>query len=215
MHLVVFDWDQTLWNSWPLHRETVWHTADRLGIPRPSVKSMLSYPSGVVENHLEQLFGRPSEEFLQTYLGFYYANRAWLSRSVPGVEGMLRTLKQRGYHLALLSNKLRRHGEWDLEHSGLGRFIELAVFREEGETLKPRPEPLLAILRHFHVPWQEAILAGDSAIDIQCAKNARVASAAALWACLDPGVLLQEEPDHVWERVEEATAALDLVGKSP
>ena len=54
----------------------------------------------------------------------------------------------------------------------------------------------------------EVLYVGDSATDIQCAQQAGVKSAAALWASLNKEAVLREGPNYEWHRVEEVQSAL-------
>ena len=58
------------------------------------------------------------------------------------------------------------------------------------------------------------LFVGDSYVDVQCARRAGVASAAALWGSVDPKSVLKEKPNYVLETPAEVleiiTRATDL-----
>jgi phosphoglycolate phosphatase-like HAD superfamily hydrolase len=51
---------------------------------------------------------------------------------------------------------------------------------------------------------------GDSHRDIECAKRAGAWSGAALWASVEPDLVLALKPDLKWETVDDVGVTLDL-----
>ena len=96
------------------------------------------------------------------------------SAPYPGVVATLDALQAQGVRLALITNKESVLTQRVLAAHGLTTYFDLIV---AGDTLPVRkPDP--AVLRHaldtFGVEPDDALFIGDSAIDVQAARNAGV-----------------------------------------
>ena len=110
------------------------------------------------------LFERASTLFFA-----HYANNVADSQPYAGVKSGLKRLLEAGYKLACVTNKPAEFTKPLLEKSGLTNYFEQVV---SGDTLakkKPDPMPLLHICEKFDVPITEALMVGDSNVDIQAA----------------------------------------------
>lgn len=102
----------------------------------------------------------------------YYAQIVTESKPYPGVVAGLQALRSAGCRLACVTNKLERFTLPLLEASNLLHYFELVV---SGDTLpkkKPEPDQIFYICEKFGVSVQEAVLIGDSNIDITAARSA-------------------------------------------
>jgi phosphoglycolate phosphatase len=87
----------------------------------------------------------------------------------------LRALRGAGIRCALVSNKETRFVEQLLEGTELGALFELHVCGDTLPQRKPYAAPVLYALAHFGIARERALLVGDSAIDVACARNAGIA----------------------------------------
>ena len=204
LSLLVFDWDQTLWDSWEVHWRAIDHAAQGIGATTPTEREIVASFSSRLEEQLGKLFGQSLDGATQRYLDFYQRNSVLLSRAFPEVKEVLEELLSRGHKLAILSNKRRVEVARELQHSGLAELFAHSVFRDDVDKLKPEPDGLLSILHAHRIPPSEALFIGDTATDIEAAKRGGVASVAALWGALDAPSLLAQGPDHIWSHIGEA-----------
>ncbi|MBI2873138.1 MAG: HAD family hydrolase [Chloroflexi bacterium] len=203
--LLVFDWDQTLLDSFAVHRDALRYAAHCLGLPVPTEEEIVRTFAGSLHEQLELLFGGV-DGVLPHYGHYYRQHHLTGSRAFPGVAEMLRDLRRDGYGLALLSNKSRSVAVAELAHTGLDSAFDHAVFRDDLGILKPDPAGVHSILRALGIPPEETLLAGDGAVDVEVARRAEVPCAAALWGSLHPEKALDMAPDYVWHTVADATA---------
>lgn len=103
------------------------------------------------------------------------------SRPYPGVPELLARLQAKGVRLGVLSNKTDAFVS-EMVSALLDRraFTCLAGARP-GIPLKPDPAPALAAARDLGVAPDRTLFVGDSDIDMQTARAAGMAAAAALW----------------------------------
>ena len=206
--LIVFDWDQTLWDGWELHLQGFWHTADALGLPRPSAEAIAALCSSPLSEQIEGLFQEKLESVLEVFRDFYARWMMELGRPYEGAAEAVGRLKEQGYRLAVLSDKRRSYGWAEAEQSGLAALFDGMHFREEWMRYKPHPERLQRILQEQGVSGQEALYVGDSHVDVACARNAGLAGAAALWGSVNHTATLAQQPRYVWNTLGEMEAAL-------
>ncbi|KXA99033.1 hypothetical protein AKJ40_04135 [candidate division MSBL1 archaeon SCGC-AAA259M10] len=79
-----------------------------------------------------------------------------------GVEETLEDLKNMGLKLAVVSNAGKEHVKSRLNKTGLTRFFETVVSRDETKKAKPDPEPILSALNVLGVSPKKALMVGDS-----------------------------------------------------
>ena len=207
---VVFDWDLTLWNSWDIHLALMNQTADELGYPYPVPADLGREYSRPFLEHLAWFFPGDQEKVVDAYMGFYHA-AVWRERRLyPGVPELLKQLKENGYRTAVLSDKRQVFGVPEFEYSNLGDSVDRALFFSEGMHPKPDPSGLQELMKSLEVSPSECLFVGDSHRDIECAKRAGVWSGAALWASVEPELVLALEPEFRWDRVEDVAVTLKL-----
>ena len=56
--LLVFDWDQTLWDSWEVHWRAIDHAARGIGATTPTKQEIVASFSSRLEDQLGKLFGQ-------------------------------------------------------------------------------------------------------------------------------------------------------------
>ena len=207
---VVFDWDLTLWNSWDIHLNLMDQTADALGHPRPVPAELGKEYSRPFLQHLAWFFPGDQKQVEDTYLGFYHAAVWREPRLYPGISELLKQLKENGYRTAILSDKREVFGVPELEHSNLGATVDRAIFFADGMAAKPDPSGLQDLMRSLEVSPSECLFVGDSRRDIECARRAGAWSGAALWASVEPELVLALELEFRWESVDDVGITLKL-----
>ncbi|MEE8465978.1 MAG: HAD-IA family hydrolase [Dehalococcoidia bacterium] len=209
---VVFDWDLTLWNSWDIHLALMDQTADALGYSRPTPSNLGKEYSRPFMEHLAWFFPGDQEKVVDTYMGFYHAE-VWQERRLyPGVPELLKGLKENGYRTAILSDKRQVFGIPEFEYSDLADTVDRALFFGDGMLPKPDPSGLQDLMRFLKVSPGECLFVGDSHRDIECAQRAGARSGAALWASVEPELVLALGPEFRWERVDDVAVSLKLSG---
>ena len=208
---VIFDWDQTLWDSWKLHLGAIQHAASFAGQVSPSPERILDTFGGTLEEHLVRLYGS-LERPMQGYLEFYHAQRLAMGRLFPGVAEVLASLRAAGYRSVVLSDKVESAGLEEVAMVKLEETFHAAVFRNGTLLAKPEPESLLHTLDMLHVTPAEALYVGDAPWDMECARRAGVTSVGALWGTVDVDALMAAKPDQVWRAPHEALGLLGARG---
>lgn len=142
----------------------------------------------------------------------YGQRHARLSAPFPGTLEALRALQGAGIRRALVTNKETRFVDQVLAGSELGSLLEVLVCGDTLAHRKPSPAPALHALAQLGVPRERALLVGDSAIDVACARNAGIE----VWLVpfgYNGGVPAAESrPDRVIANLGEVALACAPVG---
>ena len=98
---------------------------------------------------------------------------------MPGVVEALDFLRMQGCAMAVVTNKLVDATETILGHFGLRDYFEVVIGDSTEPPLsllarKPQPDMLLEALRRFGVTADEAVMVGDSGVDVRAAKAAGI-----------------------------------------
>jgi len=185
--LLLFDLDGTLINSAPDLAVAVNYMLQKIGHDTFSeetidgwvgngalmlVKRALSGERNVDES-LEEAFVAHA---LEIFLNFYGKNLCVATVTYDNVPQTLKTLKEKGYRLAIVTNKPFAFVEPILHGLGLDGLFELILGGDSLAHKKPNPEPLMHACETLGVDIQKSVMVGDSKNDIQAANSCAMQS---------------------------------------
>src|SRR5580692_9069902 len=113
---------------------------------------------------------------LQFFLGYYELHKMDMTCAYPGVAETLEKLAK--MPMAVLTNKPVRISVRILDAMGLAKYFRAIYGGNSFETKKPDPRGAKTILRELGAEPQQALLVGDSEVDVQTARNADTLAAA-------------------------------------
>lgn len=124
-------------------------------------------PSGLLADGFRRL-GRHAEEdeLLATLDAYARAVDGW-AKVFPDSRDTLRSLKERGYRLGLLSNTWWA-AEWhnaDLATHGLDEFLDELVYTSDLPHSKPHPSVFAEVASRLGVEHEACVMIGDRMID--------------------------------------------------
>lgn len=115
------------------------------------------------------------EAGLAHFLSYYHAHMLDNTTAYPGVREGLELL--RAHAMAVLTNKPVVFSREILERMGLARYFRFVYGGNSFPTKKPDPMGVEILLRDLAAEPSEAMMVGDSDVDVRTARNAGV------WAC--------------------------------
>lgn len=137
-------------------------------------------------------------------------DKRWVqkTRPYPRVQQMLHALTRRGIHMAILSNKPHAPTCKMVERF-LGRWrFEPVVGAQPGVPKKPDPAVALAIVAHVGIPAEQWLYLGDTGIDMQTARSAKMTAVGALWGFNPAAVLEEHGAQHLINAPDELLTLL-------
>lgn len=90
----------------------------------------------------------------------------------PGIPGVLRYYREQGRKIAVATNKPAPLAHYSVQKAGIGQYIDVVAADTGAVPLKPAPDLLFLILRKLAVTAAEAVMIGDSGVDIPAGKAA-------------------------------------------
>jgi phosphoglycolate phosphatase len=113
---------------------------------------------------------------LQFFLGYYEDHKMDNTCAYPGVAETLAQLVH--IPMAVLTNKPERISVRILKSLGLAKYFRVIYGGNSFESKKPDPFGANKILQEFGIAAGEALIVGDSEVDVQTARNAGTHAAA-------------------------------------
>jgi phosphoglycolate phosphatase len=149
---------------------------------------------------------REVDEALGYFLSDYRAHMLDHTVTYPGVREGLELLKE--HPMAVLTNKPVRFSQGILDGLGIARYFRYVYGGNSFATKKPDPEGVRVLLRDWALGPREAMMVGDSEVDVRTARNAGT------WACavsygLGAEGLRGYPPDLLLDSLTELPACLN------
>ena len=192
----IFDLDGTLLDTLGDLAASVNYALRTHGMPEHSIDDVRRFVGNGVRKLMERAIpdGADNPRFDETFATFrqyYMAHSLDTTRPYEGIPETLATLKARGCHLAVVSNKMMAATQ-ALCHHFFPDTIEVAIGEDEaaGIRRKPAPDTVFAALKALGVGKEDAAYVGDSDVDIQTARNAGLPCISVLWGFRDRDFLI-------------------------
>jgi phosphoglycolate phosphatase len=175
---IIFDLDGTLVDSAEDLRTAVnrlFRGLDLRPIKADEIKAMIG--DGVlklIERALVAADADPAQKdtLLPRFLELYQADPATRTRCYPGVAETLKALQQRGFRLAVVTNKPVFATNKILEALSLSAFFPVVVGGDSLNKRKPDPAQLLRAAQQLGVDVDQTLMVGDNIHDIEAARAA-------------------------------------------
>lgn len=121
----------------------------------------------------------------------------------PYVFELVSYLDEKGKDMAVLTNKFSFFSSEILDKLGILNFFKLIIGPDIASDPKPHPAGVEFILKALGSEKKQAVLIGDSASDVICAKNAGISSCAVLGGIGDEEELMDSAPDFILDDIKK------------
>lgn len=199
---VIFDLDGTLVNSVADLADATNIALETLGFPtHEQDKFRYFVGDGVIELFRRALpEGEKTEEniakmkrLFDEYYSTHFDNK---TRPYEGIPEVVRELKTMGLKIAVASNKPDEFTR-KIVNSFFPNEFDMTAGKRDGVEKKPAPDIVLKIMEQL---GNEAIMVGDTNVDIRTAKAAGIASVGCLWGFRDRAELTAAGADFIAEK---------------
>lgn len=211
---ILFDMDGTLLDTLDDLQNAVNYALERADLPlvtRDETREAAGYGSVVlIELLTKHTFVTGSPEFQRVFDDFnahYSAHCNDNTHPYDGIMELLAGLKDRGFEMAVVSNKVQPETE-ALRELWFADYIPVAVGRVEGTPPKPDPAMAYHALELLGKTPGDAYFVGDSQPDVRTGKNAGCVSVGCTWGFRDFATLEEEYPDFI---IDSPLELLDII----
>ena len=201
MDLVIFDLDGTLIDSSRDLANAVNATRAHLGLAPIENETVYSYVGNGAPVLIRKALGPEyADEEVQSALEYFlaYYREHMLDNTVlyPGVREVLDEFRRAGLTMAVLTNKPVRFSQGIVDGLGLGAHFRRVYGGNSFEQKKPHPVGIETLMSEVGATRQETLMVGDSSVDVQTARNARVTACGVTWG-FQPDTFAAWPPDFL------------------
>jgi phosphoglycolate phosphatase len=221
IRLVIFDLDGTLIDS----RLDLVHSVNaalrHIGRPALPDEVIASYVGDGAPILIQRaLGGEAADEALvrkglEFFLSYYREHKLDHTTVYPGIADALATIQNSGNgnprKMAVLSNKPVGPSRAIVDALGLGAFFSQVYGGNSFATKKPDPEGARKLLEENHVAPEQAVMVGDSHVDVETGRNAGLWTIAVTYG-FAPHTLDDQPPDLLVDAASELAEV--FAGKS-
>ncbi len=170
---IIFDWDNTLVDSWPAIMEAINKTRQEFGLDVWSYEKILANCTRAARDSFPEWFGKKWEDAY----AFYYKAFDVIRRNhnivvKPGVDLLLAWLKQEKIPAFVVSNKRGDYLRHEIERLKWQHFFVAVAGAGDADNDKPHRAHVDHALKGSGFEGHPDIwFVGDSKADIDCARN--------------------------------------------
>lgn len=206
---IIFDLDGTLINSLEDLADAANYGLGIMGIKSHPVESFKTFVgNGTIKLCERALAGVTDDSSyvnrLHTLFSDYYnAHCTDKTRPYQGVTELLDKLKQNNMLIAVASNKPDEFSKHIVKKIFGENIFSVIMGKSPLRDTKPSPDIIFEILKNLGVSRNEAIMAGDSDVDILTARNAGIASIGCTWGFRTSQELIDAGAANIADKPED------------
>ena len=198
---VVFDLDGTLLDTLGDLRDSVNFALEKNNLPKRTTEEIRSFVGNgirlliersVPENTPIEITDKCFSEFKE----YYKDHSAILTKAYDGVIDLLTTLKEKGVKIAVVSNKAD-FAVKTLMEDYFKYLYDCAYGERAGFMRKPAPDGVFAAINEMGADVKDTVYIGDSEVDVETSKNAKLPCIAVTWGFRDKKVLESLNPEYI------------------
>lgn len=182
---LIFDLDGTLVDSRADLAAAVNHMLRTLGLAELPPATVCEYIGEGARMLVQRALGPARrerlEDGLQVFLGYYGTHLLDCTRPYDGIPETLTALTEHGVVLTVLTNKPEAMSRAILDGLGLSSHFAAVVGGDSLPVRKPDPAGIGTLLSATRTLPERTLLVGDSLVDVETARAARVAFCGVAW----------------------------------
>ncbi len=203
----IFDLDGTLLDSLTDLAASCNYALRINNMPERTIDEVRMFVGNGVRKLMERAIpdGNRNELFQKTYTDFrdhYLIHNLDHTSPYNGIINMLKSLKDDGCNIAVVSNKFYAATQ-ELVNHFFGDYVSVAIGERDNIRKKPSPDTVFEALRQLNVEKDGAVYIGDSDVDVMTAKNCGMPCISVLWGFRDKKFLIEHGANVFVEKPSE------------
>ena len=193
---IIFDWDNTLVDSWTVIFDALNFTLESFGKEPWSIIEIKTRVRKSLRDSFPDLFGEEWEKAADVFYERFDEIHISSLKPIEGAQMMLDGMLEQEIFMGVVSNKRGDYLRKEVWHLGWDKYFSSLVGATDTMNDKPSPEPVaLALSDCPHKSGAHIWFVGDADIDMECAISAELAP-----------ILLREKPPHPEEFLDHPPA---------
>lgn len=201
---VVFDLDGTLLDTLGDLRDSVNFALEKNNLPKRTTEEICSFVGNGIRLLIERSVpeNTPIEITDKCFFDFkeYYKDHsAILTKPYDGIIDLLTTLREKNVKIAVVSNKADFAVKTLMEDYFKGLY-DCAYGERAGVERKPAPDGVFGAISEMGADLENTVYIGDSEVDVETSKNAKLPCISVTWGFRDKEVLESLNPEYIVDR---------------
>lgn len=196
--LIIFDLDGTLVNSYPAIICSVNYTLKKLVQGEQNLERI---KRAVGWGDYQLLLPFVGKKFIRKALNIYrkHHKKSLIEKTtfMPYAKELLVYLNNKGYKLAIASNRPAKFSDILLRHLKIKKFFDYVLCKDQIKFGKPHPNILNKIMQKLKIYPKYTLYVGDMAIDVRTGKRAKIKTFAVGTGSSSYVELKKERPDFL------------------
>jgi phosphoglycolate phosphatase len=169
---IIFDWDNTLANTWPLIEKAMHDMLKKYNM-EDSLDEYRKRTFGMpMRDSFPLLFKEKAPEMHKVYVENYHKVRHENLKLNPYADELLQDAKAKDIPLFIVSNKLGESLRYEVEQLNCTQYFSAIVGSLDTEHDKPNKFPVEYAFRNNQISLDTNVwFVGDSEVDVNCALN--------------------------------------------
>ncbi len=204
LKLIIFDLDGTLVNAYPAIVSSFNYAMQKTGYPKQA-PGIICRAVGWGDERLLTPFIKKADlkKVLSIYRRHHRKSLLCQSRLFPSVKKLLTYLENRGYQLALASNRPTRFLWILIRHLKIAPYFNTILCADKLAHGKPHPEILQKIMRKERSKPSETLYVGDMTIDAQAGRRAAIKTVIVTTGSSSRQEIRREEPWRIAHKITD------------
>ena len=212
--LIIFDLDGTLVNAYRAVARSLNYALQKVNLSSVDHETIRRSVGWGDRNLIKRFV---PEKDLEKVLSIYRKHHQEALKTgttfLPGAKGVLRRLSQKGYRLAIASNRPTHFTKIILRHLKIHGCFECVLCGDKVKHPKPAGDILKGILKKFSVQPSAALYIGDMTIDAQTGRNAGVKTVIVVTGSSTWAEVKKYRPYKIIRKLTDVMALIDTLNQ--
>ena len=214
---IVFDCDGTLLDTSTDLYNSVNYVLSKHNFPEKSLSEVKAALGNAVTYLMRQCLPSTVADdelapYIEEFKAYYGEHLKDTTAPYPGILDMLDALREKGYKLAIVSNKIQE-AVTPLNKEYFGDRLPVAIGERPGLQRKPAPDMVLQALKELNSTPEESIYIGDSELDVATAENSGLLCIGVTWGFREESLLHELGVKHIARKAEDIITIIEELNK--